>query len=298
MDRITPSPDRTGLLAGFGAHLFWGSMPLYLLLVQNVPAVEFVAWRILFTLPLCFAIAAWRRHGKELRRVLANRRAMLTLTASAALIGVNWLLYVWAIKAGHVYAASLGYYMLPLLMMVMGVVLLHERLSWRRWLAVALAGCGVAALAAGALTTLWVSLALALSFAIYGLLRKTVAAGSLVGLTVESLILLPVALAILAWYATSPAGSSAMDGWETVLAIAWGAPMTATPLLLFTVAARRLPYTVMGFLQFTSPTIIFVLGLTVFGQSLEPAQIASFALIWGAAGLFLLDLLRSRPVRG
>ena len=125
----TAAYDRTGLALAMGSHLVWGSMPLYLILVKAVPAVEFVAWRLIFTLPLCVAIIAWRRGTAELRTVVADRKALATLAGSAAMIAINWLLYVWAIQTDHVYAASLGYYILPLVMMVLGVVFLREQLS-------------------------------------------------------------------------------------------------------------------------------------------------------------------------
>jgi len=292
MSHGRPHFDRAGLAAALGTHAVWGSMPLYLQLVKSVPAVEYVAWRILFTLPICGAIIAWRKAGDEVRAVLRDRRALLTLLASASLIAINWFLYVWAINAGHIYAASLGYYVLPLLMMLLGLVVLGERLSRVQWAAVALAATGVTVLATGALTTLWVSLSMALTFGLYGLLRKTVNAGSLAGLTIESLILAPVSLAVVGWFAAQPAGSALTHGPVVAAAVAFGGPMTAFPLILFAFAARRLPYTVMGFLQFTSPTIVFLLGLFVFGEKLNPAQLACFVAIWCAALLFVWDILR------
>lgn len=267
-------------------------MPLYLLLVKSVPAVEFVAWRILFTLPLCGAIIAWRKAGDEIRAVLRDRRVLLTLLASSTLIAVNWFLYVWAINNGHVYAASLGYYILPLLMMLLGLVSLGERLTRVQWAAVALAALGVAMLAVGALTTLWLSLSMALTFALYGLLRKTVNAGALAGLTIESLILGPPALALVAWSAAQPAGSALSHGPSLVSAVAFSGPMTAIPLIMFTFAARRLPYTIVGLFQFASPTIVFILGLLVFREALNPAQLACFVVIWTAVALFVWDILR------
>nr|WP_166179125.1 EamA family transporter RarD [Altererythrobacter segetis] len=292
MNDRRPPFDRAGLAAALGTHAVWGSMPLYLLLVKSVPAVEYVAWRILFTLPICGAIILWRKAGGEVRSVLRDRRALLTLLASATLVAVNWFLYVWAINAGHIYAASLGYYILPLLMMLLGLVVLGERLSRVQWAAVALAAAGVIVLATGALTTLWVSLSMALTFGLYGLLRKTVNAGSLAGLTIESLILAPVSLAVVGWFATQPAGSALTHGPLIAAAVAFGGPMTAVPLIMFAFAARRLPYTVMGFLQFTSPTIVFLLGLLVFGEKLNPAQLGCFVAIWCAALLFVWDILR------
>jgi len=292
MSRTGPSFDRAGLAAALGTHAVWGAMPLYLLLVKSVPAVEYVAWRILFTLPLCGAIIAWRKAGDEVRAVLRDRRALLTLLASATLIGVNWFLYVWAINSGHVYAASLGYYVLPLLMMLLGLMVLGERLTRLQWAAVALAAGGVAVLATGALTTLWVSLSMALTFGLYGLLRKTVNAGPLAGLMIESLILAPPSLAVVAWYAAAPQGSALTHGPALAVAIAFSGPMTAFPLLMFAFAARRLPYTIMGLFQFASPTIVFLLGLLVFREALHPAQLACFVVIWAAVALFVWDILR------
>ena len=285
--------SRRALTFALGAHAIWGSMPIYLMLVHEVPVFEYVAWRTLFTLPLCLAIVALRNGTGELAAVLRNRRTMLTLAASAGLVAVNWCLYVWAIKTDHVYAASLGYYILPLTMMLLGLVFLGERLTRRQWGAVMLAGVGVAALAAGALMTLWVSLTLALTFGTYGLLRKTVAAGPLVGLTVESMVLTPFAVAFLGWSANmGPGIAIGRDALET-FGIVMGGPMTAVPLLLFATAARAMPYTVMGFLQFLSPTVVFLLGLLVFGEELHPAQLACFIAIWAAAALFIWDLIRS-----
>ena len=291
--------DRAGLANALGAHVVWGSMPLYLQLVKTVPAVEYVAWRILFTIPLCLLFVAWRRAWDELRAVLRKRQTMLTLLASSTLIGVNWFLYVWAIQSGHVYAASLGYYILPLAMMLLGLAVLGERLTRLQWGAVALAAVGVTALSIGALTTLWVSLSMAITFGLYGLLRKTVAAGALAGLTIEALLLLLPALGIAGWYAAGPQGSAlGRDALETA-AIVWGGPMTAVPLIWFAVAARRMPYTVIGFLQFLSPTVVFLLGLFVFGEDLRPAQLVCFVLIWAAAALFTFDLLKgSKPPPG
>jgi len=290
----TSNSIASGLPYALGAHVVWGSMPLYLMLVQGVPPLEFVAWRLIFTLPLCLAFVAARRGWSELAAVLRNRRAMLTLLGSASMVAVNWWLYVWAIHNGHVYAASLGYYILPLMMMLLGLVVLGEKLSRRQWAAVTLAGLGVGILAVGALTTMWLSVSMAVTFGVYGLLRKTVAAGALAGLTVESMILYPVALAIVGWYWTAPAGPALAQGWVTALAVAWSGPMTAIPLMMFATAARRMPYTVIGFLQFSSPTIVFLLGLFVFGEKLRPAQLACYVLIWAAAALFTWELLRGR----
>jgi chloramphenicol-sensitive protein RarD len=289
-----PRTKATGLPQALGAYLIWGILPLYLILVASVPPVEFVAWRIVWTLPLCVAIAAVRRQLGEIAAALRDPRALAWLAASAALIAVNWLVYIWAIQTGEVFAASLGYYINPLVNVVLGTVVLGERLTRRQWLAVGLAALGIAMLLGGALTTPWISLTLALSFGSYGLVRKRVAVGALPGLTVESLILLVPALATVAWYAASPAGSAFGRDAGLSAAIVFGGVVTAIPLWMFAAAARRMDYSVLGFIQFLAPTIVFILGLTVFGEPLLPAELASFVVIWAAIAVFVWDLWSRR----
>lgn len=287
----------SGLPAALGAYLVWGFLPLYLILVKSVPPFEFVGWRIIWTLPICLVIVLFRKQMRELVSALSDTRALKVLTASALLVGTNWLVYVWAIQEGYVYAASLGYYINPLVNVLLGTLVLGEKLSRRQWIAVGLAVCGIAVLAAGALTTLWISLTLAFSFGTYGLLRKQVAVGSLPGLTIESAILLLPAAGVAWWYAASPAGSSFFVSIELSLLIVLGGFLTAIPLLLFAVAARRMDYSLLGFTQFLAPTIVFILGLTVFDQPLQTAQIICFALIWCAVAIFAWDLLAQRRAR-
>lgn len=288
---MTDDTPKSGLAPALGAYLIWGFLPLYLILVRAVPAFEFVAWRIIWTLPICLAIVALRKQGADLRSALADRSALAWLMLSSALIAVNWLVYVWAIQNGEVYAASLGYYINPLVNVLLGTLLLGERLSRAQWVAVAIAAAGVALLAQGALTTLWISLTLALSFGSYGLVRKRVTVGSLPGLTIESTLLLAPSLALAGWYAATR-GSSFFVSPGLSAAIVLGGFVTAIPLLLFAIAARRMPYSTLGFFQFLAPSIVFVLGLTVFNQPLTPAQAGCFACIWLAAGVFIWDLLR------
>ena len=285
-----PQTDRTGFAAAFSAYVIWGFLPLYLILVRSVPAFEFVGWRIIWTMPLCLLIVLARRQGPDLRAALANRRTLGLLALSATLIAVNWVVYVWAIQNGQVYAASLGYYINPLVNVLLGTVLLGEKLSRPQWAAVGLAGIGVSLLAAGALTTLWISLTLALSFGSYGLIRKQLDVGSVPGLTIESALLLLPSLAV-AWYYAQTQGSSFAVSTELSLAIMAGGVVTAFPLLLFAIAARKLPYSMLGFIQFLAPSIVFVLGLTVFGEELKPVQAACFACIWAAAAIFVWDLV-------
>ena len=287
-------PLASGLAPALGAYVIWGFLPLYLILVRSVPPFEFVGWRIIWTLPLCLVIVAFRHQFPELLAALKSPRSLLALLASAVLIGINWFVYIWAIMAGEVYATSIGYYLNPLLNVLLGTLVLGEKLSRRQWLAVAIAAVAVALLAAGAVTSLWISLTLGISFAVYGLVRKQVAVGSLPGLTIESAILVPFAVGIAGWYAISPQGSSfGQDAWMSAL-IVFSGVVTAVPLLLFALAARRMDYSTLGFLQYIAPTIVFFLGLFVFHQPLAPAKLASFVLIWVAVGVFVWDLWAKR----
>ena len=284
------------------AYLVWGLLPLYLRLVHSVPPLAFVGWRTVFTLPVCLVLVALRRQGSELVSALIAPRALAMLALSSALIGGNWLIFVSAIQAGHLFATSLGYYINPLVNILLGTALLGEKLSRRQWLAVALAGSGVLllALAGGgeaARQTLGISLALAATFSAYGLVRKLVPVGSLPGLTIEASLLLGPAIAILAL--TGHKGDAGF-GQDVALSalIALAGLVTAVPLLLFAEAARRMDYSTLGFVQFISPTTVFLLGFFVFHEPLRPAQLASFVAIWCALAVFCWDLwIKRRPAR-
>ncbi len=298
---LDPDSDQgqpSGLPHALGAYILWGFLPLYLLLVTNVPPFEFVGWRIIWTLPLCLVIIALRKQFPEIRRAVTHPRVLLMLLVSSVLIAINWFVYIWAIMQGNVYAASLGYYLNPLINVLLGTMLLGERLSKWQWVAVGVAALAVALLAAGALTTLWISLSLAFSFGLYGMVRKQVVVGALPGLTIESAILLLPAAGIAYVYAVSAAGPSFGRDVTMSLLIVLSGVVTAVPLLLFAIAARRMEYSTLGFIQYLAPTIVFFLGLFVFGEELKPVQLMSFVLIWTAVAIFLGDLwVRSRRAK-
>ena len=290
MNPTGTSAPRSGLAPALGAYIIWGFLPLYLILVREVPAFEFVGWRIIWTLPLCLVIVAVRGQMAQLRAALTDPRTMGWLALSSTLIAVNWVVYVWAIQQDHVYAASLGYYINPLVNVLLGTLLLGERLTRWQWIAVALAALGVSLLLGGALTTLWISLTLAISFGAYGLIRKRVNVTALPGLTIEAILLLLPAAGIALYYAQTPVGSAFAQSPALSGLIMLGGVLTAIPLLMFAIAARRLPYSTLGFIQFLAPSIVFVLGLTVFGQELQMVQLACFICIWLAATIFVADL--------
>lgn len=285
-----------GLPLAFATFLIWGLMPLYLMLVKAVPPVEFVGWRIVFTLPICLALVLALRQTTNLRAALAWPVLRLLLLSSV-MIAINWLVYTVAVQTGHVLATSIGYYMNPLANVLAGTLFLGERLSQRQWLAVALAALGVSLLAWDALDTMGISLALAGSFCAYGLIRKLAPVESLPGLTVESLILLGPASALLIWTAQGPAGSAFGNDVTISLLIAASGIITALPLLMFAMAARRMDYSTLGMVQFLAPTIVFFLGLFLFDEPLKTSQLACFVLIWSAIAVFLWDLFEQRRRR-
>ncbi|MGE3690185.1 MAG: EamA family transporter RarD [Novosphingobium sp.] len=288
------SASTGGLPYALGAYLIWGLLPLYLIAVRQVPPLEFVGWRIVFAFPICLAAVAIGKQRSELAAAIADRRMLALLSLSALLIAANWVIYTVAIQAGHVFAASLGYYINPLVNVLAGTLFLSERLNRLQWSAVALAAAGVAPLASQALPMLGISLSLAATFCGYGLVRKVTPVSSLTGLTIESGLLMLPALGIVGWFALSPGGSSfGLDTGSSLLLAASG-PITAIALLLFAVAARRMDYSALGFVQFLSPTLAFLLGLFVFREELRPVQLVSFATIWTAIALFSWDLWRRR----
>ncbi len=287
--------DRQGLAFGVGAYVLWGLLPLYFRLLGPIDAGEIVAQRVLWSALLVAGIVIAVRRGPRLRAAFADRKALAYLIASAAFIAINWLVYVWAVLHGQVLAASLAYFLNPLLSVLLGVVLLGERMNRMQAVAVALAGAGVALFAFGSSwIALGISLSLAISFALYGLIRKTVSVGALEGLMVETTLLAPVALGYLLWLGSQqPMAFEQGAGMAAKLVLA-GAVTTA-PLLLFAAAARRLRLATMGMLQFIAPSLQFLLAIVVFGETLTPTRLACFGLIW--AGLAVYVIGGRRPGR-
>lgn len=286
----------SGLLPAIGAYGIWCLFPLYFALLKEVGPFEVVVWRLMCTLPFCLVMIVILRQGPALRAALSSPRIVAALALSGVLIGTNWLIYVIAVMEDHVLAASLGYYINPLVNVLAATIFLKEKLTRRQWIAVALAAIGVALLAKGALDTLWISMALALSFAGYGLTRKLAPVDALPGLTIETLVLLLPATGLLAWQ-WQTTGSLAMGSSPGIsLLLLCAGPLTGIPLMLFAKAARRLDFSVLGFIQFVTPTGLFLLGILVFGEPLKPVQLVCFAFIWSAIAVFCWDLLARRKV--
>jgi chloramphenicol-sensitive protein RarD len=279
---------RAGLLLGLGAYLLWGVLPLYFKILSHVRPTEIVAHRILWSLIFLGALALLWSRVPRIRAALASRRVVATLLVTAALIGVNWLVWIWAVLNGHVLEGSLGYYLNPLVNVLLGVVLLKERLSRARQFAVGLACAGVAVLAWGAGGGLWISLTLAVTFALYGFLRKVAPVESLEGLAIETAILAPLALGWILWLEQTGTGGLGIDRLTTILLVLAGA-VTAVPLLLFNAAAKRLPYSTLGFLQYIAPSLQFLLAVLLFGERLTLAHVICFGAIWTALVIFAVE---------
>ncbi|WP_159976888.1 MULTISPECIES: EamA family transporter RarD [unclassified Novosphingobium] len=286
-----------GLPQALGAYAVWCLFPLYFALLHDVAPFEVVVWRLLFTLPFCLAVIIVMRQGALLRTALTTPRIVGALALSGLFIGTNWLTYVIAVVDGHVLAASLGYYINPLVNVLAGTIFLHEKLTRRQWIAVSLAAIGVALLAQGALETLGISLLMAFSFSAYGLIRKLVPVDALTGLTVETMLLLLPGLGLLAWQLSTPQGLMMGTSLRLDLLLACAGPLTAIPLMLFASAARQLDFSVLGFIQFVTPTGLFLLGIFYFGEPLRPIQLVCFAFIWTAIAVFCWDIV-SRRKRG
>jgi chloramphenicol-sensitive protein RarD len=294
---ISDAEAKKGVGFGLSAYLLWGFLPVYFKLLGEVLPTEVVAQRVLWSVLLLAGLIAGTRRWPQLLSALRNPKALKLLAASALLIGFNWLVYIWAIGASHVLETSLGYFLNPLVNVVMGVALLKERLTRAQGLAVALAAAGVAVLAVGAGSGLWISLALALSFATYGLIRKIAPVDSLEGLTIETVLLAPVAAAYLFWLSATGAIRFGTELDLSVL-LALGGVVTATPLLLFAAGARRLQYSTLGLLQYIAPTIQFLLAVLAYGEPLTTAHLICFACIWSGLAIYAADGLRraARPV--
>ena len=286
---------RTGILSAASAFLCWGLFPLYFHAIGEVPPLQILAHRMLWSLLFLLIVLAVRRQWAWLA-VVRQPRILGSFIASAVLLSVNWLIYIWAVNNGHVIEASLGYFINPLVNISLGYLLLKERLRRAQWMAIAVAALGVAWLTWQAGTVPWIALALAVSFGGYGLLRKTAALGALEGLSFETMVLFPVAAAYVVWLTVH--GQNAFINTEsttTRLLLAAAGPITAIPLLLFASGARQIPLSVLGLLQYLSPTLQFLLGVWLFHEAFTADRMVGFVLIWIALALFAAEGLLRRP---
>ena len=281
----------SGFFYGLGAYFLWGVLPIYFKLIPSVSAFAIVSHRVVWSVPFLAILVLGSRGWKKFAPILRDRRTILILLLSSLMIGINWVLYTWSVVSGHILAASFGYYLNPLANVLLGRFVLKERLSRLQWTAVAIAGAGVSVLALGALDQLWISLTLCVTFALYGLLRKVVKADALTGLAVETVVLSPLAIGYLLVLGAGHAWAA--SGAENALLLLAGIA-TTTPLLLFTAAARRLPYSTLGMLQFLAPTLQFLIAVLLYGEAFTLAHAIAFGAIWTALAFYVTSLLK-RP---
>jgi chloramphenicol-sensitive protein RarD len=276
-----------GFIAVTAAYAIWGIFPLYFHPLYGVSALQVIAHRVTWSCIFVLVVLTMRRELPALRAALTDRGVMSRLTVSATLITINWTVYVWAVTHGHVIESSLGYFINPLVNVLLGVALLGERLNRVQWTAVTLAAGGVLYLAIAGHSPPWIALALALSFGIYGLVRKLVRVESLPGLAVETLILLPFALGYLVWCESSGAGGFGRGGPAIRALLIGSGPLTATALFLFAYGARLLPYSTVGVLSYLGPTLQFACGVFAFHESFDRSRALGFALIWAAIAIYV-----------
>ena len=302
----TPTPSsslaaddtRRGFVATIGAFVAWGLFPLYWRELNMVPPLQITAHRILWCTVFVVGFLVWKQGFGWLRATLSRPRAAPLLFASSLLISVNWVLYIWAVNAGHVVESALGYFINPLVNVLLGVVALGERLNARQWGAVALATLGVGWLTWQVGHLPWIALTLAFSFGTYGLIRKIVSVDSVPGLGVESLIMFVPALGFLVFSEMQGSGGFGHVGrYEDLLLVLAGA-VTAMPLIWFAYGARRIPLSMVGIIQYIGPTLQLLTGVFLFGEPFSEVQLVGFGCIWGALALYALDGLWRVRMRG
>lgn len=302
MSQARPAVDpavRAGFLAALGAYSVWGVSPLYFKLLASVPALEVVAHRVLWALAVLAVAITLRRGWTEVLSILADRRKLVVFVGSAAAITINWVTFVHAVTTGHALEASLGYYIFPLVTVLLAAVFLKETFTKRQAGALVLVVAGVVALVIGLGVVPWVALTLAVSFSVYGLLRKIAPAESLVGLFVETIVLMPLVVGYLGWLEATGAGHfiDPPEGWAITALLLAAGPLTAVPLFLFAFAARRLRLATIGLMQYMNPTMQFLLATLVFGEAFTVPHAVAFVLIWTGIAVYSIDPKRLRRRR-
>jgi chloramphenicol-sensitive protein RarD len=293
--------DRRGLWMAVASFVLWGLMPLYWHLLKSVPSMQIIAHRIVWSTLLVVGWLLWKYGRAWLRETFAHPRAAWMLALSGTLIALNWGLYIWAVNAGHVVETSLGYFINPLLNVVLGVLVLRERLNRTQWLSVAIAAGGVLWLTFNYGSFPWIALSLAVSFGTYGLVRKLAGVPPVRGLGVESLYLFLPALVLVAWGETHGGGgfiahgATAGWGWQVAALLMLGGALTALPLIGFADAVQRIPFSMVGVLQYIAPTMQLLIGVLVFHEPFGRDRAIGFTCIWIALAIFAADgLLRAR----
>lgn len=282
-----------GLINAIIAYIMWGVLPLYWKLFDDVPAGEILSHRVVWSFVFMGILVAIQRRWSDVKRIWTSRSLLLSLAASGLLIAVNWLIFIWAVNNGHVVESSLGYYLNPLLNVLLAVVFLHEKPNRGQWLAVAIAAVAVLIIAIDYGRFPWISISLATSFGLYGLAKKKIKQDASVGLLSETAVVLPVALGY--WIYLGIVGKT--TAWTlpapTFFELLFSGVVTALPLLFFARAAARMSLSTLGFVQYIGPTIMLILSIFVFKESVSPVLLVGFALIWTALVVYAVASMRA-----
>lgn len=292
---MTDQDTRRGLAAGLGAYVLWGLLPLYFTLLAPAGPAEVIAHRALWSLAFCAAVLQVTRTWRELGTVLRSPRTLGLLALAAVLLATNWLVFVLGVQTDRVVDASLGYFVNPLVTVALAVTVLHERLRRPQVVALGFGAAAVVVLTLGYGQVPWIALVLAVSFGLYGLIKNRVGRGvaAAPGFAAETLLLAPFALAYLLVLHAQGRGTFVGEGWGHAALLALSGVVTSVPLLLFNSAARTLPLSVVGMLQYVAPVMHFVIGVAVLGERMPPARWAGFALVWVALAILTVDGLRA-----
>lgn len=298
---MNENSTRQGILCALVAYLIWGLAPAYFKLIQQVPATEILTHRIIWSVVFMMLLLSLCHKWRQVRDIFCRPKILLLLGITSLLVGGNWLLYIWSVNHHHMLEASLGYFINPLVNILLGMIFLGERFRKLQWLAVILAMCGVLMQLWKFGSLPWIALGLAFSFAFYGLLRKKLAVDPQIGMLIETLWLLPAG----AWYlfvvADSPTSHLAANPWQLNLLLVAAGVITTTPLLLFTAAANRLRLSTLGFFQYLGPTLMFLLAVLFYGEAMTDDKLFAFGFIWLALAVFIFDAVimqqKSRHIR-
>jgi chloramphenicol-sensitive protein RarD len=278
-----------GVMSGVAAYLIWGFLPIYLKALQGVPDLQIMLHRVVWAFVFVLLLVLLRRRLSVIIESIRNPRVILTYTLTAILLSVNWLIYIYGINSGQVIETSLGYFINPLFSVALGVIFLRERLRPMQWLPVGLATLGVLYLTMQYGTLPWIALALAFSFGMYGLIKKIAPLGAMDSLFVETGIIFMPAMLLLLFSENQGAGAFGHQGWQISILLAFSGLVTALPLLLFGRAARSIPLSLLGILQYIAPTVQFLLGIFLFQEAFSATRLVGFAIIWSALIIFSLE---------
>lgn len=283
-----------GVLYALGAYVIWGFLPIYWKSLPGIPALEILSHRVVWSFILLVFVLVYKRHWQWIGPAIRNRRVLVTFLAATTMLAINWLVYIWAVQTDHIVESSLGYFINPLVNVLLGVLFLRERLRPWQLVGIAVAALGVLYLTFSVNSLPWIGLTLAFSFGLYGLLRKTASLNSLQGLTFETALLFIPVVAYLLYRETMGHGAFGHAAPPITFLLVFSGLVTAAPLLLFAAGARRVSLSTMGILQYIAPTIQFLLGVFIYGEQLTGARLIGFGLIWLALLIYSLESLIER----